>query len=524
MGRRAALIWLWALLLLAPVLEGRAADLYRVTANNVNVRSGPGYNYKVIDHRNAGDIVTVLSIYQNDWARIRYGASAFAYIHMGYLSYKGPVPEEPRVEEPKAGKTSWRETFSVGGEGLWTLDGIFRIVRIIALISLGLWLLLSAFDSDLGVKFFYPFAGYILGYIVGWVLGYAHTWAIIGEGGGVLTLLFLLFEDGIHIGDMSGFLKGASFIGWQVISWPFKVLNRLQFFLSKPWRSVMKRHWAEESRKPALRTTLWVLQFPFYLLLFPLRLVTAAYYNLVAHLLYELTDYLLEVFSPTDYQMGRGNAGRWILWFPLRVGLYLVYHFGLTVIESVVWTVIDTFIPALTLYHGTNGMSAEEMVREPGRTRESRRYAVRQTGTWTVGAGNYAGDGIYFGISGKTLNNYQRGAFVVARVSLGKTIDIPLMPASVYRTAGHENAHDVSKWGITHGYTTGEWWRDYPGWWEFCLFDRQNRYNYSWRIRPVYVLNYDNGIMQRTHRGMAHWLFRKMVLQDIRYSLTHLFG
>lgn len=146
------------------------------------------------------------------------------------------------------------------------------------------------------------------------------------------------------------------------------------------------------------------------------------------------------------------------------------------------------------------------------------------SGTWTVGGGNYAGDGIYFGISGSTLKNYQKGCFIVARVSLGKTIDMVLMPDSVYRKAGSRDAHEVSKWGITNGYITGEWWRNNPGWWEFCLFDRQNRYNYSWRIRPVYVLSYDNGIMMRTHRGMAHWLFRGMVLKDLWYSITHIFS
>lgn len=47
------------------------------------------------------------------------------------------------------------------------------------------------------------------------------------------------------------------------------------------------------------------------------------------------------------------------------------------------------------------------------------------------------------------------------------------------------------------------------------MYDWQNRYNYSWRIRPLYVLNLNDKYMQRIPGGMCHWLFRKMVVDDI---------
>ena len=105
-----------------------------------------------------------------------------------------------------------------------------------------------------------------------------------------------------------------------------------------------------------------------------------------------------------------------------------------------------------------------------------RRYTSnRLSGTWTVGGGNYAGDGIYFGIFRKTLRNYQSGSAIVARVTMGKTIDTVLMPNAVYNQAGHPNASAVSNWGLNNGYTAGEWWRTSGSWWEICLFDRKNK-------------------------------------------------
>lgn len=43
------------------------------------------------------------------------------------------------------------------------------------------------------------------------------------------------------------------------------------------------------------------------------------------------------------------------------------------------------------------------------------------------------------------------------------------------------NAHGVTKWGLDYGYVTGEWWRGDPRarWWEYCMYDWKNRYNYS---------------------------------------------
>lgn len=499
-------------LLLLPGTAARADDaLYRVTGDKVNVRQGPGKNYRVLRQCHRGDIVTVTGFVNDNWASIRYTESTFAYIHRNYISYVGPVqvPEEPKSKDTRTPSS--------------VLDVIFKVAKIIALALLGLGILLSFADADAAGRLFTPFALYIVGYVVGFMCDEAHLGAIIGEGVGFVLLIGGAVADGLSWYDISDFFGSLPFNLWRIVSWPFFALNCLQLFLSKPWRPWMKTDWAAEKDKGWIRTTFAILKIPCYILAFPLRVVNAVYYNLFVHLLYELSNYFLEVFSPSDSAMGRDDAWTWIVWFPVRLVYFLGFHFPLSVVESVIWTVLDAFIPTVTLFHGTRDSSAAQMVCEPRRTRESRKLSSWTDGTWNVGGGNYAGDGIYFGISRKTLQNYQKGSCIVARVSPGRTIDISLMPFSVYQHAGHADAHEVSKWGLTHGYTTGEWWRSGGDWWEFCLFDRQNRYNYSWRIRPVYVLDYSKGIMQRVPRGTAHWLFRGMVLRDMGDSLKRLF-
>ena len=350
-------------------------------------------------------------------------------------------------------------------------------------------------------------------------------WAIIRDHfwwGGFLLFIVVIFPIIQKKGQNSNW--PYTYLLWTVISMPFYILDMLQFWLAKPWRPLMKRNLLRDKFKKPVRIFLRILQFPFYVALFPLRLINAVYYNLLIHNVYEWSNYLLEVIQPSDPKEGAGNVLKWLVFLPIRIIKYLLYHGSLTLIESIIWTAIDTIFPAVTLYHGTDKTAADNMLCDPNRNKQRQRSAERRTGTWTVGGGNYAGDGIYFGIFRKTLKNYQSGSAIVARVTTGRSIDTILMPDSVYSHAGLPNASAVSNWGLRNGYISGEWWRaGNCNWWEICMFDRKNRYNDSWRIRPIYVINYGSGIMQRVPGGSAHWLFRKMVIQDIIYSLTHLF-
>ena len=64
---------------------------------------------------------------------------------------------------------------------------------------------------------------------------------------------------------------------------------------------------------------------------------------------------------------------------------------SLTFIESCIWTIFDTFIPALTVYHGTTGAAAEGICQGPGRVGSKNWLSA----VWNVGGGNYAGNGKY---------------------------------------------------------------------------------------------------------------------------------
>jgi len=193
--------------------------------------------------------------------------------------------------------------------------------------------------------------------ILSWIIGIIVVFLLLTRteiGQGILGLLILGWQNTYAI--------------WYVISLPFYLLNMLQYWLAKPWRPFMKRNLLPDKYKKPMRIFLRILQVPFYIALFPLRFVNAVYYNLVIHNLYEWSNYLLEVFFPSDSKEGARNFWRWLLWLPVRIGKYLLLHGTLTLIESVVWTVIDTFIPAVTLYHGTSRTATDNMLCEPKRS------------------------------------------------------------------------------------------------------------------------------------------------------------
>lgn len=303
-----------------------------------------------------------------------------------------------------------------------------------------------------------------------------------------------------------------------ILSIPFRFLNGVQRFLSKPWRCVYKKHHGSDGFNNFMRIFWNILKIPFYIFLTPLRLINAVSYNIVMHCSFEFFNYLGETIDPESKKEGGGNFILWLLLFPLRIFKYGC-HYLFSFIESIVWTVIDTFVPALTLYHGTDQTASEKICQGSGRVGEVDWYC----GVWNVGSGNYAGNGIYFAPLRSTAIHYARyncnRALIICRVSLGKIIDIGMAPKEVYYQCGSPNAFKATEWGLNHGYTTGEWWRGDEKWWEYCMYDWQNRYNSSWRIRPLYVEDLNTKRVYRIHGGMSHWLFRKMVVNDLMKSL-----
>ena len=341
---------------------------------------------------------------------------------------------------------------------------------------------------------------------------WSWIWTTIGSIIGVLILrkifTFLL-----------GLFSIWAYKLYWILSFPFYILNALQRHLSKPWRIFFKQNSGNDSRNEQYRTYFEYAKIPLYILLTPLRFVNALYYNIVIHGLFEMFYYLCEVIVPSNKKEGADNLILWLIWLSIRIFRYPLYHGTLMLVESAIWTVIDTFVPALTLFHGTNRDASWCITCSP----ERNGLSGWNMGVWNVGNGNFAGNGIYFAPSRSTALHYARGALIVTRVTLGRVLDLGMAPWHIYRQCGHPDAIGATDWGLKHGYVTGEWWRGDPSacWWEYCMYDWQNRYNFSFRIRPLYVLDLEEHTIQRIPGGMAHWLFRGMVLKDIYTYFTH---
>lgn len=298
----------------------------------------------------------------------------------------------------------------------------------------------------------------------------------------------------------------------------FSILNGLQRHLSKPWRPIYKFHHGSDGFNKFMRVFWFLLKIPLYIVLTPLRFVNAFFYNIVVHSSFEFFNYLSEIIDPTSSQEGSANFFKWVIWLPIRFVKY-VWHYLLSLVESIIWTAIDTVVPALTLYHGTSQDASVSICESPGRVGSKDWFS----GVWNVGAGNYAGNGIYFAPIRSTAKHYSKGSLIICRVSLGKVIDLGMAPKYVYNQCGSPNALGATEWGLNHGYTTGEWWRrlnEDEGWWEYCMYDWQNRYNSSWRIRPVYVEDLNKNHVVRIPGGMSHWFFREMVINDLGHSIV----
>lgn len=454
MHHRLYILFILTLLLLCcPVAVVSAAQTpYRAEATaSVHVRGGRGTNYAIKGTLRQGEVVTVTNDQYDQWLQVESRFGQGWVNHRYLRPINDSSPATTTASSASRSRSKWR--ISLWDIIEWTI-GIGILIAIISAV----W-------------------DYIIAAIV--ILFYLARWII------------------------------------RMMALPFFFTNILQRYLAKPWIIFFHHNHFSDSTNEVLRTVFAWLKVPLYILLTPVRLLNAVFFNIVVHCSYELFNYVLEILAPTQEEDGADDLWDWILYLPKRLWKYGIYHPALTIIESVFWTIVDTFIPALTLYHGTSASAAQSIVSCPYRSNSNDGY----TGIWNVGSGNFAGNGIYFAPDRSTSDHYSQGSLIVCRVTLGRTLDLGLAPRHVYRECGHANALSATRWGLTNGYVTGEWWRSDARWWEYCMYDWQNRYNYSWRIRPLYVIDLDENIFQRTPCGMAHWLFQKMVLRDLAQSI-----
>lgn len=492
--------------------EGEYPARCRVTTN-LNIRSAPTRSAAKVGMFHRNEYITVEEVTgagADTWGAVTYGSKR-CYVSMRYLEY------DAYVGQPQT-KTILGKTVKSDSRFMKVLLAVWGILKWV-LIILAVCLALVYKDELLTILVYLGmFAG-------GGALLFAIVFhngslgALIGLGVGVLLGLRLVADD------MGSGFNLVFLVGYYIVSAPFCWLNHLEHFLVAPWRYLFKRPWPSDSIKPVLRIFFDILTVLLYIAITPLRLLNAVIYNLLIHCVTVMYDLLFEVFMPCDPKEGASNVWRWILMFPWRLLKYPLFHGLLTVIESVIWTVVDIFVPAITMYHGTNLGASELIVRDTQRNK-----FLRNTSQWTYGTfmsssdhnSSWGGKGVYFASNRAVARAYGSRAgsddpvMIACRVSLGRVINYALTSNHVFNQTGPSGNHgELNKFGVDHHYVTGEWWNDGGDYWEYCMFDWKNRYNHPWRIRPVYVLNFRTGRAQHISGGMQHWLFDNAVLNDL---------
>lgn len=295
-------------------------------------------------------------------------------------------------------------------------------------------------------------------------------------------------------------------LAWAILHLPdrlFYWLNQLQFYLQKPWRFML--HDPGDTLIWMHKHYIWVLPtIAMYLISTPLRYINALYFNLVDRTVHALFDSLGELFHPTDHDMdirfGWDYCWRWIVGFPLRLVYYAV-RLMLAVAEGIACTIFDTFVPTLTLYHGTTPYAAQ---------------LITEANDWQVGGGAFAGFGIYFGAQMRTARNYAEGVIVVSRVTLGwiENLNLHYYMRTLPRTCGNKG-HTLTQWAQDNQFTTIEWWREDRHWWEYCMVDHSYGYDNPWRIRPMYVITDDKTTNHHRIKGCVRLWFIPWLLKMI---------
>ncbi len=280
----------------------------------------------------------------------------------------------------------------------------------------------------------------------------------------------------------------------------FNLLNKIQFFLQKPWRPLLKHpNKFYLFLNKYFGWVSWLIQLSLWLALTPLRLINAIYYNIIIYSLWCFYDHLSEIFNPKvngmRYYHGFKYAFYWFFGLPFRFIKYI--WIGLIqFIEGIIFVVVDTVVPAVTMYHGT---------------RRDASINISKPGEWQVGDGNFAGSGIYFTMNKKVAQHYagsgKDSVIIRSRVSLGKIKNLNLAPANI-RSCVKYNGDRITGWALKKRYTTTEWWRSDNQWWEYCILNQRNGRSFkTWRIRILYIHNVGINRKERIWGGKSFWVF-----------------
>lgn len=484
---------------------------YKVTAN-LNIRKGPGTNYTKVGALKQNKHITIYGVTKGanmDWGEINYQGKK-GYVSMNYVRYLAPVKTSSKEVESKTQNTEKLLTSAWNNVWKW-ITRIFKILGIIILLLFWKHILEGII---------------IVGVYMG--IGSLITYLLFGNGdiGCIAGFCISIFLGIRYISNMYDIADTGVFrIIYNLISFPFYILNKLEFFIIEPWRYIFMYNWMNDGVKEVTRFLLYFIQIGLYVVSTPLRALNAFNYNIIIHVSIELYDLLYETLAPSSYSEGKGNLGQWLLYLPMRFIKYPLYHGTLVIVESIIWTIIDIFIPALTLYHGTDMTAGESIVHCPDRSDDLKRNASWRAGMFTISPNGWGGKGVYFASMRYVAKGYAKDPYrlsdnnpvmIACRVSLGSILNYALAPDWVYRSTGEYGcSSNLNHYAEKNGYTTGEWWNPKGLYWEFCLLDWSGPYDHPWRIRPLYIYNFRTGLFEHVKGGMQHWIFDNEIIKKI---------
>ena len=105
---------------------------YTVTAQDLNVRSGPGTHYPVLIQLHKGETFIVQRMYDSDWAVTKV-ASTTCYVSRKYISYKGPVTTQEQPNQQQSKQRQQKSKAKTDNEGIGDV-GIFWICFLLSFV------------------------------------------------------------------------------------------------------------------------------------------------------------------------------------------------------------------------------------------------------------------------------------------------------------------------------------------------------------------------------------------------------
>lgn len=288
----------------------------------------------------------------------------------------------------------------------------------------------------------------------------------------------------------------------------FYFINFIIWFFYNPIRGFLKNRSGEGGRRTFVLFRISLIS-PIYfivihILLTPLRVLTAIYYDVLVYLSIMLNDLLNDLFKPKIGKYRRESGMKYlfhyIIAFPYRLIVFLIRS-SLIIIDSIFMFCVSVVFPTLTMYHGTS-------FNEAGTN-------IIQSAEWKVGSGDFAGLGVYFAVEKKVAIHYAKSSsssndvgMLIVRITTSFTRNASTLEKYTRGLIGNNGRRLSNK--LPFPYSTIEHWRDDLSGWEYCLVqpNKLGKYIKSWRIRPVALIEIGSNREESVPRiwgGISHY-------------------